>query len=160
MLQPDYEHTRSSAVLPDLLRLVRPLTEQLIGKAAPVLRTHFDSQRVEAVVTSALKGEFGGGLSSVLLSGSHLLLFHVHAPWYSTERVLSEELFVRVRPGPLADALAAAATLASDYSCKHVAMGSLLSSNSAAHSRLLRMHGYTPVSTLLIKETTWATEVK
>lgn len=147
-----YEYTDQHPALPMLLRKVRPMARQIIRDAKPEVQAGLDLNTVVATVTSALKGEFPQGLTSVLLNNSHVLLFQVGHPWYSKEDVLYEQLFVRVGSGPLTGALAALDQLAAHYGCTRIMMGSLVTPSDEAYTKLLTPHGYTQAANVLIKE--------
>ena len=148
----NYERTESSNDLVYLLALVKTLTSRLLSRCKPEWKTRFDQDKIELMVTGALCGQKPYGMQAVLLNHSHLLIYTTGHTWYNQARVLDEQLMVRVSEGSFTDALAALDLLVKDECCDYVTLGTLLSHNDAAYTRLAEQNGFTLAANILLKE--------
>lgn len=94
------------------------------------------------------------GLRAVVILDSYLLLYTVGESWWVSSRVLCEEFLLAVRDDvrPFADALAIIESLAKDFGCGAVCIGTAASPSNEVYSRLLQRSGYKPLAYQLVKE--------
>lgn len=85
-------------------------------------------------------------------SGTHLFIGAVSPMWWSKKPWLLEQMFCRIRPGPVGNLWQELDDLGRDLGCAAIVFGTSLAKRDAALGRLLVRGGYTQESTQYIKE--------
>lgn len=85
--------------------------------------------------------------------GGVFIMFSVGRQWWASRPVLAEELMLRIEPGAdIVPALAFLERTAQLLACTGVVLGTSISTNDAALTRLYRRFGYVESANVLYKE--------
>jgi len=85
---------------------------------------------------------------------SFLVYYEVGVPWYATDRVLSEQLVLRLRPGADFDCVPRFLEQeALRHGCRLVIAGTAFAVSDGALTRMYGRRGFRPEATTLVKET-------
>jgi len=112
-----------------------------------------DIEAAIAIAQALADGQDIPGLQAAVLNNSHLLIYNIGSPWFSSSKVwLIEQFFIRIGRGPVACAMRDLDDLARAQGATTVVMATSLAANDTALGRLYAQHGYGAQSTQHIKE--------
>lgn len=125
------------------------LADKVWGHADKLWTTLINPQYIER----ALKG-FNPSIRALVIEETYLVLYALVRPWFTDQTIIDEKLIFRLRlgKGKFPDVIDTLNAIAKEENAAGVMVGTGLTHNDAAMSRLYQREGFEPSSSNLYKQ--------